>query len=123
MAQTIPDSTAAVADTSLVFEVVAFDPQVGPTNGSGIDFVEMKILDSQGNAVYTRTENNPGYCAFGGGEPACNIWNFADNKFIWPDGTPMQAGAYTLHAGVYATNGAKTILEQPLEIVLPAPAN
>ena len=59
----------------------------------------MIILDANGREVYRRRENNAGYCAFGGGEPNCNVFDFADNNDEWPNGEPIRdGGEYTLRA-------------------------
>lgn len=68
----------------LVFQVVAFDKNKGQTDGTGIDNVRFEIFGDQGT-VYERTEQNPGYCLFGGGEPHCTLWRFAEHNYRWPE--------------------------------------
>jgi energy-coupling factor transporter ATP-binding protein EcfA2 len=114
--QIAPGSLEAVVDQSLVFEIVAFDPTVGQTNGDGIEFVEFQIVDSQGAVVYGRNEQTPAYCAFGGDTP-CPAWSFADNNGVWPDGQPIQPGNYTLRAVAYGYNGVRTEVTQSIQIV------
>ena len=50
----------------------------------------MSVTDPSGATVFTRTERNPRYCAFG--EPDCAIWDFRGNGNAWPDGTPVCEG-------------------------------
>lgn len=120
IAQIEQGSTAPTVQTNLVFEVTAFDPSVGRNNGDGIDFVVMDIVEGGGNTIYSHNERDARYCAFAGGEPACNAWIFADNNYTWPDGRPIQGGVYTLRAVVYALSGTTTTVEQTIEIVPPS---
>ena len=94
------------ATTELVFWVDARNPSVGKKDGAGIQSVDFVLTDSNGQDVYSHTENASRYCGFGGGEPACTIFRFADNNFNWP-GTnlPIQNDDYTLTATVNAADG------------------
>ena len=103
---------------NLVFRVTAFDPAVGQSNGAGVDFVEMAILDQAGNLVYSHTDRRAGYCAFGRNETGCTAWSFADQQFAWPNGQPIRPGPYLLRATVYASSGTTSQVELPIEIVL-----
>ncbi len=102
-----PDYGAG-ARTDLVFQVKARDPRKGNKDGAGIKSVDFAITDNSGNTVYTHTENNAAYCAFGGGDNGapCNVFRFADNGFKWP-GTnkPIQNGQYTLTVSVHPQSG------------------
>ena len=90
------------------FELVVFDPDAGKSNGAGITSVDMSVVDPSGATVFTRTENNPRYCAFGGGEPDCTIWNFSEHGDAWPAGTPVCAGdGYQALMTVNATDAKK----------------
>lgn len=93
------------ARTELWFQVKARDPRRGNKDGAGIKSVDFSISDKTGE-VYKRTENNAAYCAFGGGEPDCNIFHFADNGYKWP-GTnkPIQNGQHTLTVKVHPSSG------------------
>jgi hypothetical protein len=93
------------ARTELWFQVKARDPRKGNKDGAGIKSVDFSISDKTGE-VYKRTENNAAYCAFGGGEPDCNIFHFADNGYKWP-GTnkPIQNGQHTLTVKVHPSSG------------------
>jgi hypothetical protein len=77
----------------IVFRLLVFDPAAGNHDGDGITSVDFTISDPNGKAVHSRTENTAGYCAFGGGEPSCDVWRFAEHKNQWSDGTPVCAGA------------------------------
>ena len=94
------------ATTELVFWVEARNPQVGKSDGAGIKSVDFVLTDSNGQTVYSHTENASRYCGFGGGEPDCTVFRFADYNFNWP-GTnlPIQNDDYTLTAIVNAADG------------------
>lgn len=109
-----PDSPPATKD--FVFQVDAFDTRVGAQDGAGIDHVDMTVKDPSGAVVSQRTERTAGYCAFGGGEPDCDIWKFAEHDNKWPNGQPVVAGEYTLTAVVQAKSGQTTTLEESAEI-------
>jgi hypothetical protein len=88
----------------LVFQVVAYDPNVGNQDGDGIDHVDLKINGANGQ-VYFRRENTAAYCAFAGGEPDCNEFNLEENS-QWPDGgSEIEPGQYELYAEAFADDG------------------
>jgi hypothetical protein len=81
----------------LVFRVEVFDPAVDFRDGAGINEVQFTIInrDRDDETVYEHTEANPGYCAFGGGEPTCTVWVFAGHDYRWPDnGPPIENANY-----------------------------
>lgn len=91
-----PDYKPA-ATTSLVFQVYAHSPMNAAKDGEGITSVEFTIFDPDGNQVYDRIEKTAGYCAFGGGEPTCTVFDFAQNKYQWPNGgAKIVSGLYTI---------------------------
>jgi hypothetical protein len=100
---------------ALVFQVIAFDPNVGSNDGDGIDNVRMQIFRGD-HKVYERQENNAAYCAFSGGEPDCNIWFFHDHDNEWPDGDDIENDTYTLRARVRAHSGQEVTLERHISI-------
>jgi Tol biopolymer transport system component len=104
------------ATTQLVFQVQAYDPSKGSTDGAGINNVDMSIVDSKNNVVYHRTEMTAAYCSFGGGEPDCTVWVFADHNYEWPDGSAIKNGDYTLKAKVNAKDGRTTTVQTSLKI-------
>lgn len=111
--QTGPGDTSEVVSGALVFQVFASTD--GVNDGEGIDRVEMEIIGPNGQ-VHQRTERTPGYCAFGGGEPDCNVWNFAENGNQWPNGDPIESGEYLLRAVVYAKDGNSTTVDTSIQI-------
>jgi serine/threonine protein kinase/Tol biopolymer transport system component len=111
------ESSPAVTK-QLVFQVQAFDPAKGSTDGAGIASVDMTILDAGNKTVYERKENNVAYCSFGGGEPDCTVYVFADHNYQWPDGTPIKDGNYTLKAQVTAKDGRSLTLQTKIKIQL-----
>ena len=82
----------------------------------------MIILDPEGDEVYRKRENDAGYCAFGGGTPACGVYNFARNGNRWPDrngerGERIRRGEqYTLRAEVDAEDGRSTTFDTVIVI-------
>lgn len=114
--QTGPGTTDSTVYGALVFQVEAFDPAVGSSDGDGIDNVDMRIYGPDGSEVYQRTENNAAYCAFGGGEPDCTVWSFADHGNSWPSGSALTPGPHTLHATVSADDGRTIPVEQVVNI-------
>jgi hypothetical protein len=69
----------------MVFQVEVFDAGVGSKDGDGIKDVKITIHDGD-KVVHERTEEHAAYCVFGGGEPDCNVWVFADYDYKWPGG-------------------------------------
>jgi hypothetical protein len=105
----VGDSSDVVEDR-LVFRVRAFDPDEGDDDGDGIAFVDMIILDEDGDEVYRKRETSSGYCAFGGGTPNCGVWDFGNNDGRWPSGELLDEGEHTLRARARADDG-QTIME------------
>jgi len=117
IAQTGPDSDADIVYGALVFQVEAYDPARGNRDGDGIRNVDLRIFDASGTRVYERTENNVAYCAFAGGEPDCNVFDFAENGNAWPSGEPIQFGRrYTLRATANAEDGRSRTVEMSVTL-------
>jgi hypothetical protein len=79
----------------------------GSNDGDGIKRVTFTISDGNG-IVYQRTENNAGYCIFGGGEPDCNPWTQVNGQNQWGEGgQPVKAGTYNvlIEAEPHSANG------------------
>ena len=108
-----PNSDADVVYDALVFQV--FASTNGSDDGAGIDRVDMRIIGPYGE-IYQRTEQNAAYCAFSGGEPECNLWDFAEHNYQWPNGDPIEPGNYALRATVYADDGSSIIVEKSIQI-------
>jgi hypothetical protein len=106
------DSTVSNA---LVFQVEAYAPDVGNSDGDGIKNIDLWIDGPDGKRVYRRTENNAHYCAFGGGEPDCTVFDLGRNDH-WPDGPEIQAGLHTLRWRVNAKDGRQVEGAQRIEI-------
>jgi hypothetical protein len=73
-------------------------------DGAGIAHVLIVIKrydgGNPGTEVHQREERNAAYCAFGGGEPDCNVWVFAEHGNQWPNGTPLESGWYWVSAEI-----------------------
>ena len=114
-----PDSLSPQIQTSLVFQVVAYDPTQGSVDGDGIISVDMTVFDDNGNPVHQRLERNASYCAFGGGEPSCNPFVFADQDYRWSSGAPILSGNYVLQAQAIAASGSTALLVSRIRIEVP----
>ena len=80
----------------MVFQAEVRDSSVGPNDGDGIQSVRFAITDDRGQEVHVQQENDAGYCVFGGGEPDCNVWVFAETGYRWPDGAMLFPGSYSV---------------------------
>lgn len=97
---------------ALVFQVEAYAPDIGSNDGDGIDHIDMDIFGPNGRQVYHHVESTVHYCAFGGGEPDCNLFSFADSRYRWPDNGPqIRNGQYRLVATVHAKDGRSQTVE------------
>lgn len=106
---------------ALTFRAKIYDPEVERKEGKGITSVTIRIyaadrdgneaVDANGNIlppVHEQIEQHAGYCAFGGGEPDCNVWVFADHGYKWPNGKPMTSGFYKATISVAANDPNKS---------------
>lgn len=105
--------------SELVFQVKVRNPEAGGKDGAGIQAVDFSIT-LYGQEVYSHTEKTPAYCAFGGGEPYCNVFNFAENQYLWP-GTHvhLQDGTYTLNVTIHTKSGETWGGQTTFDIKLP----
>jgi hypothetical protein len=111
-----PGNTDSVVTDALVFQVEAYDPNVGTSDGDGIRNVDLWIYGPDGEIVYQRTESTAGYCAFSGGEPDCLVLDLHNNGY-WPNGgPPIQGGVHRLQATVHARDGRDTTIESEVTI-------
>ena len=119
LVQTGRGGTSDVIRGALAFRLRTFDSTIGNRDGDGIANVVMMIRDPDGNEVYRKRENNAGYCAFGGGEPNCTVYVFAEHDNAWPNGEPIRDGeTYTLAAEIRAKDGSRTTFEREVELQL-----
>ena len=104
-ANTIPDD--GEFDDELPFNTTANDPSVGSNSGDGIANVTFQFFGPDGNEVYSRTENNTLYCAFGGGDNGqdCERWIFSEHQNQWPNGNPAQSGLHTIVVTIHGVHG------------------
>lgn len=93
----------------MVFRIEVFDTTDGRPHpdGYGIRNVVFRITDDNDDLVYEKTENNAGYCVFGGGEPNCLVWVFADRQWRWPNGTDILDGDYLATMTITPSHGEK----------------
>jgi hypothetical protein len=115
----------------LVIQVEVYDPDFGNHDGAGINNVRFTIERDDGDdtTLYQRQENTPGYCAFGGGEPNCNVLVYAQTNNRWPEtNLPIVDGPHRLFAQINRQNGETEIWNWGFEIrgalpQAPEPAN
>ena len=80
-------------------------------DGRGVISVEFIVNtlvspNNVGEEHYRRTEMNPGYCIFAGGEPDCNPWVFENGQYKWSaGGESVEEGNYRLTINVTAEDG------------------
>ena len=98
-----PVSDAPIFRDRIVFRLKVYDPAVGTVDGSGIRSVDFTITDPEGEVVHTQTENQAGFCAFGGGEPTCTVWVFAGHGNAWSKGKGVLLGKYSANMTVHTT--------------------
>jgi hypothetical protein len=94
-------------DDELPFVTAVNDPGVGPDNGDGIVDVVFQFFGPDGQEVYSRTERNPQYCAFGGGDNGddCDRWIFSEHGNRWPNDRPAQPGPHRLIVTIHDARG------------------
>jgi hypothetical protein len=89
------ENDTPVFSTAVVYYLNVYDPAYGSQSGAGIVSVDFSIEDPFGQIVQQQTELNVKYCAFGGGEPVCNVWVFAEHGGTWPTGQAVENGFHT----------------------------
>lgn len=93
----------SLATDSLFIRVEATNPSAGDFPGAGISHVDIIIFNPSNQEVHRRTERVFAYCSFGGGEPDCNIFRFADTGYVWPEtGIPIESGFHTANIVVHS---------------------
>ena len=100
---TFPDNLVFREDFNrdYLFRLYTHDLNVGEDDGDGITAVEFTIQDANKHVVHSNSEETPGFCIFGGGEPACNTWLLEDYIYKWPStGEPVKDGVYELRVHV-----------------------
>jgi hypothetical protein len=100
----------------IVFRVEVFDKNTpGPhTDGAGIQNVKFVITgpkkkNGEVEGVHKRTENTAGYCAFGGGEPNCDVWVFSQRGNKWPDGKAIEDGLHSVTITITPKQGEPVV--------------
>ncbi|MFN2201983.1 MAG: SUMF1/EgtB/PvdO family nonheme iron enzyme [Caldilineaceae bacterium] len=142
IAQIGPENTTRVVTDTLVYEVRAYDPAVGTNNGDGISQVDMQIINAEtGSEVYSNghspttasadaassivaTSSTDAislttatrYCAF---SDNCSPWVFAEHDNTWPNGEPIENGAYLLRAIVSTADNTRKVVQTQIEIDAP----
>jgi hypothetical protein len=97
------DGATITGNDETMFEVEAWDPAVGTTNGAGITSIAFTIYDSIGNALHTYTDVTSSYCAFGG-DSSCSDSASA--------GVTLHNGTYTLEVTMLTDAGVTKTITQ-----------
>lgn len=103
----------------IVFQAEVFDATIGARDGDGIENVTFTILGPTGDLVHERTEDNAGYCVFGGGEQECDELSLTQDSPLWPGGAPISSGQYNVSIDINPYNGDNVIWMWSFEIALP----
>lgn len=108
-------------DSRYLLRLFAYDQDTGETtDGAGITAVIFSVEDADGREVYSTSEETPGFCIFGGGEPDCNAWPLEDYVYKWqPGGIRVENGVYTLNVRVVMDDGQEGNWRYQLTIVIP----
>ncbi|MDQ5850571.1 MAG: hypothetical protein M3380_00590, partial [Chloroflexota bacterium] len=113
--------------TELVIQVKARLRSAGPADGAGIDHVNIRITrisddpSKPDEAVHERPEQDPGYCAFGGGEPDCTVWVFAEHGNTWPDGKPIANGRHRVNIQIHPRDESRGVANWDFEFEIRLP--
>ena len=103
----VTSDRVAIFRDRMAFQVEVYDRSAGSRDGAGIREVRITIRDNDNNnRVHERTERTAGYCAFGGGEPDCSVWVFAEHDFRWPDGDKIESGKYNVTIDITRNDGS-----------------
>ncbi len=93
------------------FQVKVYNPKIGKKDGDGINKVGFCINNSGDDCdatqnIYYHVENSASYCAFGGVNPNCAIFDFTKAPNNWPGtNNPVVSGTYDLTVTVDAKDG------------------
>lgn len=88
-------------------------------NNQRIERVDFRILNALDEEIYRRTERVAGYCAFGGGEPTCNVLEIRRGA-RWPDTErTLCNGDFTVAATIVLENGGAATWRSPFRIEHP----
>lgn len=91
---------------------------VGGAAEAGVDHVDMFVVAYDGKIVHKRTEANPNYCGFSGGDnnTPCPPYNFAANGLKWTSGAPVNPTQYVLRAVAYGRDGQMVATTSVIQI-------
>ena len=107
------DGTTIYQNTDAPFQAVAWDPNLGTTDGQGISRVVFSF--SGPTPLSSRQENTAAYCAWGGNTP-CPVMPLATYDSLAP-------GVYTMYATATAWSGATATDSVTFIIPVPPPTN
>lgn len=95
------DGATIGASDAPQIEAMAYDPNLGTSNGQGIAHVIFSIITANGTTVASATENQAAYCLFGGNGP-CNTWPGGQWNSLAP-------GSYTITATAHSSQGKPSV--------------
>jgi len=95
-----------VFEDRVAMRVVVFDAGVGQHDGDGIESVRFTIsAEDSGAVVWEKLETSAPYCAFGGDDPNCPAFEFADRDPYWPSRDPVVDGGYNVEIVITPYSG------------------
>ncbi len=74
-------------------QLKVYDERVGRLDGAGIERVTFEVFGP--DTYYFREERTAPYCVFNG-HGRCDPWRLEGERLLWPDGTPVTAGTYSV---------------------------
>lgn len=93
----------------MALRVEVFDTRSDQNDGDGIAHVTFSIFDSfSSDPVYSNQEETAPFCLFGGNDPLCTTWVFAQNGLRWPNGEPIYNESYNALINIVPLNGEPT---------------
>ena len=108
----MPPGTASKPVTfngRMALRVEVFDTRSDQNDGDGIAHVTFSIFDNfSSDPVYSNQEETAPFCLFGGNDPLCTTWVFAQNGLRWPSGEPIYNESYNALINIVPLNGEPT---------------
>jgi hypothetical protein len=83
-----------VSGEDFFLQLKVHDTRVGTQDGAGIELVTFEVFGPDG-FYYLREERTAPYCAFNG-SGRCDPWRLDGDRLLWPDGTLLAAGDYSV---------------------------
>lgn len=102
--QTGPNSASSLISERLIFQVEAYDPAQGDVDGSGIENVQLTVIDPDGKTMEEKTLDTAPYCLHLDDENQCIA------------GEALTPGFYIIRSVVTAENGRVKQVQRSIQI-------